>query len=131
MTDTYHIRRVSKKRAAELRRSGVLGGAVLLDSVNGFLIVEPAGSGLGDGEVLTAQEADYEEVAEQVGMDVLGSPAHVLLLEAAHAVANGGLDFSLRFHSDLLGIMIARASQECTCFPRRELYNSFQSNKGL
>jgi hypothetical protein len=33
---------------------------MLLDSYNGFLIVEPAGSNLGDGEVLAPEAANYE-----------------------------------------------------------------------
>ena len=48
-----------------------------------------------------ALEADHEQIADQVGVDVLGSPAHVFLLEAADPFADGGFDFSLRFHSDL------------------------------
>jgi hypothetical protein len=33
---------------------------VLLDTFNGFLIVEPVGSNLGDGAVLAPEEANYE-----------------------------------------------------------------------
>ena len=51
---------------------------------------------LGRGQ--DALEADDEQIADQVGADVLGSPAHVVLLEAADPFANGGFDFSLRFH---------------------------------
>jgi hypothetical protein len=31
-----------------------------LDSFNGFLIIEPVGSDLGDGEILSPEEMDYE-----------------------------------------------------------------------
>jgi hypothetical protein len=61
MTQTgYQVRWLSKARRDELRRSRALGRAVLLDSLKGFLIVEPVGSSLGDGEILTLQEADFE-----------------------------------------------------------------------
>jgi hypothetical protein len=48
-----------------------------------------------------ALEADHEEVDDRVGVDVLGPPAHVLLLEARDPLADGGLDLPLRFHGDL------------------------------
>ena len=50
-----------------------------------------------------ALEADDEEIANQMGVNVFRSSPHVLLLEAADPVANGGFDFSLRFHNDLDG----------------------------
>ncbi len=56
----YRARRVSKHRAEDLKKHGGLRGALLLDLFNGFLLVEPADSDLGDGEVLSEQEADYE-----------------------------------------------------------------------
>jgi hypothetical protein len=40
-------------------------------------------------------ETDHEEIADQVGMDILRPAAHVLLLELADSCANGGFDFSL------------------------------------
>ena len=45
-----------------------------------------------------ALKADHEEIAEQVGENVLRSAAHVVLLEATDPFANGGFDFSLCFH---------------------------------
>ena len=39
-------------------------------------------------------EPDHEQIADQVGVDVLGAAAHVLLLKAAHALADGGFNFS-------------------------------------
>jgi hypothetical protein len=47
-----------------------------------------------------ALKADHEEIAEQVGVNVLGASAHVVLLEATHSFTNGGFNFSLGFHSD-------------------------------
>ncbi|HXG10546.1 MAG TPA: hypothetical protein VNK04_12360 [Gemmataceae bacterium] len=60
MPAAYQARRISKERARALRRSGALGQAILLDSVSGFIIVEPVGSNLGDGEVLAREIADSE-----------------------------------------------------------------------
>jgi hypothetical protein len=57
---TYHVRRTSKERANELQRSGRLGQSVLLDTLNGFLVIEPEGDKLGDGAVLSPEEADFE-----------------------------------------------------------------------
>jgi hypothetical protein len=56
----FQARWVSKQRRDRLKRTGRAGGAVLLDVLNGFLIVEPAGSGLGDGDVLSLEDADFE-----------------------------------------------------------------------
>lgn len=42
----------------------------------------------------------YEKVADQVRVDILGSSAHVFLFKGSRPVADGGFDFSLRFHSD-------------------------------
>ena len=52
------------------------------------------------GRGQNALEADHEEIADQVGVNVLGPAAHVFLLEAADPFADGGFDFSLRFHGD-------------------------------
>ena len=57
---TYKVRWISKARRDSLRRSGDLRGAIMLDSLKGFLIVEPPGSKLGDGEFLASEEIDYE-----------------------------------------------------------------------
>lgn len=56
----YQARWVSKQRAEALKRSGAARRGVLLDSFNGFLIVEPTGADLGDGDILPQEEADYE-----------------------------------------------------------------------
>jgi hypothetical protein len=47
-------------------------------------------------------KADDEEIAEQVGVDVLGATAHVILLEAADSFANAGFDLSLGSHGSRL-----------------------------
>jgi hypothetical protein len=60
MTQEYQARWVSKKQAEELRRSGRARDGVLLDSFNGFLLIEPVGSDLGDGPVLSREEAEFE-----------------------------------------------------------------------
>ena len=41
-----------------------------------------------------ALKADYEQVTEQVGVDVLGTPAHVVLLKATNSFTNSGFEFS-------------------------------------
>jgi hypothetical protein len=51
---------VSRNQVAALKRAGVLGQALLLDTFNGFILVEPTGSELANGAVLSPQEADYE-----------------------------------------------------------------------
>ena len=45
-----------------------------------------------------ALEAHDEEIAEQVGVDVIGASAHVIVLEATDCFADGGLDLSVGFH---------------------------------
>jgi hypothetical protein len=60
MRKGYHARWLSKRRRDALKKSGNHTDCVLLDSLNGFLIVEPMGSNLGDGHVLSRDEADYE-----------------------------------------------------------------------
>ena len=56
----FQARRISKQRIDFLRKSGRMKDAIVLDSFSGFLIVEPVGSDLGDGDVLDAAEADFE-----------------------------------------------------------------------
>lgn len=60
MRRDFQVRWLSKERRNALIRAGRLGRALLLDTFNGFIIVEPAGSDLGDGRVLSPEEADYE-----------------------------------------------------------------------
>ena len=60
MRADYHARWVSKRRLEHIRRTKDPTRVVVLDSFNGFLIVEPMGSNLGDGPVLSRVEADYE-----------------------------------------------------------------------
>ena len=51
--------------------------------------------------VRTPLEADHEQIADQMGVNILGAPAHVFLFEAADPFADGGFDFSLCFHGGL------------------------------
>jgi hypothetical protein len=60
MQTRFQARRISKQRMDSLRKSGHMKDGILLDSFSGFLIVEPLGSNLGDGDVLDATEADFE-----------------------------------------------------------------------
>ena len=60
MQTSYQARWVSKQRQNQLRRSGASTHGILLDSLKGFLIVEPVGSNLGDAELLTPEEAYFE-----------------------------------------------------------------------
>jgi len=55
-----------------------------------------------------ALEPDHEKLADEVGVDVLGPPAHVLLFKAADPCTDGGFDLSLRFHNDLERARIPR-----------------------
>jgi hypothetical protein len=60
MAMPFQARWISRDRANQLKRSGRLGNAVLLDTFNGFLIIEPVGGNLGDGPILSPEEANYE-----------------------------------------------------------------------
>jgi len=46
-------------------------------------------------------KTDHEKVPDQVGVDILGPAAHVLLLKATEPVADGGFDFSSGSHRNL------------------------------
>lgn len=56
----YQARRISKRRADEIKKSSIMGQALLVGTFNGFILIEPRGANLGDGEILSEQEADYE-----------------------------------------------------------------------
>jgi len=58
MQTRYQARWLSKGRRDKLRRSGASAQGILLDSLNGFLIVEPVGSNLGDAELLLASKSE-------------------------------------------------------------------------
>jgi hypothetical protein len=53
---------------------------------------------LGCGQ--NALETNDEEIPQQVGVDVLGASAHVILLEVTDPLANGSFDLSVGFHGD-------------------------------
>src|SRR5262245_41305582 len=56
----YQTRWISKSRISWLRKSRAVQQAIVVDYRNGFLIVEPTGSNLGDGDILSLEMADYE-----------------------------------------------------------------------
>jgi hypothetical protein len=60
MDTRYHVRWITKPRLTTIRKENRVGNAVVLDSLNGFLIVEPVGSNLGDGDVLSPQDAEWQ-----------------------------------------------------------------------
>ncbi len=60
MQQQYHARRISKRRADEIKRTGEIGRSLLLDTFNGIILVEAVGANLGDGDILSPEEADYE-----------------------------------------------------------------------
>jgi len=43
-------------------------------------------------------EADHEQITDQMGLNVLGAPAHEFLFKATDPLGNGGFDFALGFH---------------------------------
>src|SRR5260370_30174071 len=55
-------------------------------------------------------KTDDEEVVDQVRVDVLGSPAHVILLKATASFANGGFNLPLSFHINAFHHTIHRAT---------------------
>lgn len=60
MQAQFQARRISKRRADEVKKSRALGRAMLLDTFNGIILIEPLDSNLGDGDILSPEEADYE-----------------------------------------------------------------------
>lgn len=60
MQSTFQARRISKRRADELKKAGLPRRAMLLDTFNGIILIEPLDSNLGEGEALAMEEADYE-----------------------------------------------------------------------
>ena len=88
MHNNYQARWLSKTRFEELRRTNGHGGGVLLESFNGFLVVEPVGSDLGDGAVLTPEETEYEvQPAWCLGTNVRLAEARTLLVTFDNTVA--------------------------------------------
>jgi hypothetical protein len=53
----YRARWSSKQRAESIRKTG---GALVLQTFNGYMVIEPTRQRLGDGIILNRQEADYE-----------------------------------------------------------------------
>jgi hypothetical protein len=60
MKPRYDARWITKRRLDEIRKSGRASRTIVLDSMKGFIIIEPEGSHLGDGDRLPPEGADYE-----------------------------------------------------------------------
>jgi hypothetical protein len=60
MQTQYKARWISRARVQEVKRVGHLGKSLLFAHCNGFLIVEPLNSNLGDGPTLSQEDAEYE-----------------------------------------------------------------------
>jgi hypothetical protein len=60
MQAQFQARRISKRRADEVKKSGILGRSLLINTFSGIILVEPVGNSLGDGDILSPEEADYE-----------------------------------------------------------------------
>ena len=60
MATQYQARWVSRPRANQIKRTGAMAQGVLLDAFKGFIVVEPVGSNLGDGDILSREEAEFE-----------------------------------------------------------------------
>jgi len=48
-----------------------------------------------------AAEANQDQVADQMGVDLLGTAAHILLFEAVDPLADSGFDLALCLHAHL------------------------------
>ena len=60
MSIHYQARWATPDRVRAMRRTGQLRNRVVLDSLRGFIVVEPAEMPLGDGKTLSRDEANYE-----------------------------------------------------------------------
>jgi hypothetical protein len=60
MRPSYKAQWISKSRCEALRKSGSARDVLLLDTFEGFIVVEPASKKLGDGPFLSPDECDYE-----------------------------------------------------------------------
>ena len=60
MQAQYQARWISREKFDALRKSAPTSQVIVLDTLNGFILVEPVGSNLDDGRILSAQEAGYE-----------------------------------------------------------------------
>jgi hypothetical protein len=60
MRTKYQARWITKGRCDALKRSGKVRDAVVLNTFEGIIVVEPTGKHLGDGPALSLHDADYE-----------------------------------------------------------------------
>src|SRR5437660_654942 len=56
----YLAQWITKNQINSLRKNGGFKDGILLESIKGFIIVEPSSVRYGDGEVLSPDVADYE-----------------------------------------------------------------------
>jgi hypothetical protein len=84
-------------------------GPNLFEQVSPFLGGERFDQVLFGGRQNTLK-ADHQEDVDQVRVDVLGSPAHVILFKATDSFANRGFNLSLSFHSNAYHHTIRRAT---------------------
>jgi hypothetical protein len=93
MDTRYQARWISKPRLTALRKGNRVGPAVVLDSLNGFLIVEPVGSNLGDGDILSPQDAEWQlnPAFCMVPTPKLSQARQLLGLESAHYMESNAL----------------------------------------
>ena len=58
-------------------------------------------------------KAEYAEITNKVGLNIIGAPAHVIPFKATKSFTNSGFDCSLGFQSDLrLSPLLAVSGQQ-------------------
>lgn len=60
MQSNYQARWVSKEQVPAIKRSGRLANSLLLDTLKGFILVEPTDGAADGNHILSPEEADYE-----------------------------------------------------------------------
>ncbi len=60
MSTNHQARWITRQRLDQVKRGGQLEQGILLDTYNGYIVVEPAGSNIGDGAILSENEANFE-----------------------------------------------------------------------
>jgi hypothetical protein len=56
----FQARWISKKLIDRVRKTGALRDGLVFSSCKGFIVVEPKGESIGDGQLLTREAARYE-----------------------------------------------------------------------
>jgi len=60
MNPQYHARWITKQQTGYLKKTGKLTNSLVLDSLKGHILVEPAGNDPGEAGLLSMEVADYE-----------------------------------------------------------------------